>query len=134
MRVVRLWPALLLLAGCAGIERDCSSWWASDVGGADWIVVQYRFDGEPINCWQLRDTGITNESHADGIFWRAESEHLVHISGWYDRVQVDRHDYASAAKQVGIDLARCEGGRYRPAPPPQVTIDATVIYADGGPP
>jgi hypothetical protein len=99
---------------CAGISRDVSSRIASDFG-ADWIVVQYRFDGTPINCWKLRDVGIDNEPASDGIFWKdSATGHLVHISGWYNRVQVTRHDFASAARLVGVDASSCGNGVYQP--------------------
>jgi hypothetical protein len=102
---------LLLLTGCAGMSRDCSSCSASTLG-SDWIVVQYGFDGKPINCWELRDTAISNEHSTDGIFWQENSGHLVHISGWYNRVQVDHSDWVGAAKSVGIDDALCKDGVY----------------------
>lgn len=104
---------LLLLTGCAGIERDCSSCGAQSFGG-DWIVVQYRLDGTPLNCWQLHDTPITGEEHGDGIYWKEPTGHLVHLSGWIDRVQVDKGKYEEAAKVIGVELTRCKGGIYLP--------------------
>ena len=111
MKLNRFFPALLLLAGCAGWERDCNSSVASSFG-ADWIVLQYGFDGTPINCWKLTNTGITNEQGTDGIYWQDPAGHLVHISGWYNRVQVNNNDFAGAAKSIGIELDRCTGGKY----------------------
>lgn len=111
MKTFRTITMSLLLVGCAGMERECSSCGAQNFG-ADWIVVQYRNDGVPVVCWQLRETSVTNEEHSDGIYWKAPEGHLVHISGWYNRVQVDHGDYAGAAKSLGIDLASCKGGRY----------------------
>lgn len=58
-----------LLTGCAGVSRDCSSCNASSFG-SDWVVVQYRADGSPLNCWELRNTPISNEQGTDGIFWQ----------------------------------------------------------------
>jgi hypothetical protein len=99
--------------GCAGVSRDLSSKIASEIG-ADWIVVQYRFDGTPINCWKLNDAGISNEPASDGIFWKdSTTGHLVHISGWYNRVQVVNRDFLSAARLVGVDAAACDSGVYR---------------------
>ncbi len=96
---------LLLLVGCAGASRDCSGCNAERFG-ADWIVVQYRMDGEPLNCWQLHGKAVANEVNSDGIWWVADSGHLVHISGHYNRVQVTGSDFEAAAKEVGIDLKR----------------------------
>jgi hypothetical protein len=107
-----LWPMLLLLCGCAGISRDFQSCGASNFG-SDWIVLQYGYDGKPINCWKLADTAITNEQRTDGIYWQSPTGHLVHISGWYNRVQVDHGDYAGAAGQLGIELSSCAEGAYR---------------------
>jgi len=111
MKLNKFFPALLLLAGCASWERDCNSSVASSFGG-DWIVLQYGFDGSPINCWKLTNTAITNETGTDGIYWLNPGGHLVHISGWYNRVQVSNGDYAGAAKSIGIELDRCVGGKY----------------------
>ena len=111
MKLNRWFPALLLLAGCAGWERDCNSSVASSFGG-DWIVLQYGMDGSPINCWKLKDTAISNEAHTDGIFWQDPGGHLVHISGWYNRVQVSNGDYTGAAKAIGINIDSCTGGKY----------------------
>lgn len=107
------WQALatLLLVGCAGFERDCAAS-CNDSLGADWIVVQYGFDGAPINCWEMRSTAISNESQTDGIYWRETSGHMVHISGWYNRVQVTNNDWDGAARALGIDDARCKDGKY----------------------
>src|SRR5579885_3623103 len=76
MKVSKIF-ALLFLTGCAGWQRDCNSSMASTFG-SDWIVVQYGFDGKPINCWELKNTAITNEPQTDGIFWQEPSGHLVH--------------------------------------------------------
>lgn len=105
------WIPLLLLCGCASWERDCNSYSASNFG-SDWIVLQYGYDGTPINCWKLTNTAISNEQNTDGIYWEAPGGNLVHISGWYNRVQVSNSDFAGAAKQLGIDLKSCSEGKY----------------------
>jgi hypothetical protein len=102
---------LLFLVSCAGMERDCSSGCNSNFG-ADWVVLQYGYDGTPINCWKLSNIAISNESHTDGIFWQASSGNLVHISGWYNRVQVTGGQWPGAAQQLGIDMAGCTEGKY----------------------
>jgi hypothetical protein len=98
---------------CAGVSRDVSSQIASQIG-ADWIVVQYRLDCAPINCWKLSHVGISNEPASDGIFWKdSATGHLVHISGWSSRVQVANGDFLSAARLVGVDATACGSGVYR---------------------
>lgn len=104
--------ACVFLLGCAGVSRDCSSCSAS-MTGSDWVLVQYRFDGTPILCWQLHDVPVTSEDKSDGIYWKdTATGHLVHLSGWYSRVQVAGGNFASAAATLGIDVARCKGGKY----------------------
>lgn len=103
----------LAIAGCAGTQRSCSSSCASELG-ADWLVVQYKYDGEPMNCWQLHNTSVANEHTSDGIYWLdAKSRNLVHISGWYNRVQVENDAWKEAANAVGVDLEKCVGGKYK---------------------
>lgn len=102
---------LLLLCGCAGFQRNCASGVAGAIG-ADWVVVQYKADGNPINCWKLEGTSIDNEQGSDGIYWLEEGGHLVHISGWYNRVQVSHGNFAGAGKLVGVDMNLCKNGKY----------------------
>ena len=109
---------LLYMMGCAGWGRQCSSCTAESFG-ADWIVLQYGMDGKPINCWVLEDTSIDNEGASDGIYWLDRNEgHLVHISGWYNRVQLGsgKNSKETAAKLLGIDLKQCVNGRYGAGP------------------
>jgi|SRR3989344_6731765 len=104
------------LVGCAGMEKDCSSCNAESFG-SDWLVVQYKYDGDPMNCWKLQNTSIGNESHSDGIFWKdGKTRNLVHISGWYNRVQVESGQWKEAADAVGIDLEHCVNGKYKSKP------------------
>ena len=87
MNIRRIFTILgiLLLGGCASLNRGCSSWRAESFGG-DWVVVQFRMDGSAFNCWKLENVSITNEGHSDGIYWKdSATSHLVHISGWYNR-------------------------------------------------
>lgn len=112
----KTWHNLIfvLLVGCAATSRDCASCNASSFG-SDWVVLQYGFDGKPINCWKLIDTAVSNEHATDGIFWQdSKSRHLVHISGWYNRVQVSGGDFEGAARAVGVDIRQCAGGKYAP--------------------
>ena len=106
----------IALAGCAGMQKDCSSCNAENFG-SDWLVVQYKYDGEAMNCWKLPNTSISNESHSDGIYWQdGKTRNLVHISGWYNRVQVESGQWKEAADAVGVDLERCVNGKYKLKP------------------
>lgn len=111
-RTLATWLLVVALAGCASLNRGCSSWNAEQFG-SDWIVVQYKFDGNPINCWTLRDVSITNETGSDGIYWKDTSTgHLVHISGWYNRVQVKGERFDEAAVLLGVVAKKCGNGVY----------------------
>lgn len=100
----------LFCVGCAQFTRSCASFRA-ETFGSDFLVVQFDMVGRPFNCWKVT-RGVENETASDGIFWQDNMGHLVHISGWYNRVQVAGGDWAGAARLVGIDVARCGGGRY----------------------
>lgn len=113
------WLPIIVLAGCAGLGRECSSCNAENFG-SDWIIVQQRqTDGRVYNCWLLRDTSVANEGASDGIYWKSMDGHLVHIAGQYSRVQVENGKFKDAAKLVGIDAELCRSGAYpavTPAP------------------
>jgi hypothetical protein len=96
----------LMLTGCAGFWRGCSSW-SAQAFGSDWIVVQYNNQGQVFKCWRLGNTSIANEQSSDGIYWKSPDGHLVHISGWYNRVQVYNANWTGAAKQLGLDESVC---------------------------
>jgi len=99
----------LLLVGCAGLARDCSGCWATNVSSS-WVVAQYTYDGTMMRCWVLRDSPIANEQSSDGIWWKDfETKHLVHISGWYNRVQVIDGRFKEAANLLGVDISKCLG-------------------------
>ena len=102
---------LVMFSGCAGLGRGCSSMWAS-AAGANWIIVQYNMNGQPLAAWKLTDVSVSNEQNSDGIYWKEGSGHLVHISGWYNRVQVAGNDYAGAAKLLGVDVDLIRNGKY----------------------
>ena len=106
------WVWVVLLAGCASMDRGCSSFSARNFG-ADQVVVQFRTDGTAFNCWKLHNVSVTNEENSDGIYWKDTSTgHLVHISGWYNRNQVSNGDFDSAAQLIGVDSAKCGNGKY----------------------
>jgi len=104
----------VLLAGCAGMGRSCASCNAESFG-ADWVVVQMDLAGQPVRCWELRNVSITNEPHSDGIYWEGTGGNLVHISGFYNRVQVTGGQWDAAFREVGLTQAECrrirEAGR-----------------------
>lgn len=104
---IQYWLSALALMGCAGFDRGCSSTVAQSFG-ADWVVVKTDINGKPFRCWKLEDTSISNESQSDGIYWKTPTGHLVHISGFYDRVQVTKSDWAGAYSEVGITAEQCK--------------------------
>ncbi len=109
----RPWVLLLVLfAGCAGTARSCSSC-SADNFGADWVVVQYDFQGRPFRCWALQNQSITNEPQSDGIYWLSDHGNLVHISGLYNRVQVENSRWDEAFAEVGLTQDTCEQLQHR---------------------
>jgi len=114
MRTRRLAIAflVLLLCSCAGISRKCSSWCA-DTTGADWIVVQMDMNGHAFRCWELEDVSIANEESSDGIYWKSDEGHLVHISGLYNRVQVKGGHWEDGYRELGLTRDACRTIRER---------------------
>lgn len=100
----------LALVGCTGMERGCSVLVAENLG-ADWIILKTDMAGKPFRCWQLEDASVTNESASDGIYWKAPNGHLVHVSGFYDRVQVTGGDWNGAFKELGLTAEQCKALR-----------------------
>jgi hypothetical protein len=101
-----------LVVSCAGIQRGCSVTCAQEFG-SDWIVVQYDMNMTPKCAWKLENVSIANEEGSDGIYWLDVSTgHLVHISGWYNRVQVTNNRFDEAAFLVGVDLNKIKNGKY----------------------
>lgn len=101
-----------VLVSCAGINRGCSSYVAQSFG-SDWIVVQYDMNLEPKCAWKLKNVSIANEQQSDGIYWvDSKTGHLIHISGWYNRVQVVNGLYEEAAGLLGIELSKVQNGKY----------------------
>lgn len=111
-RLIAAFCALGLLLGCAGFDREWKSGCAEHLG-SDWIIVQYAVDGHPFAAWKLVKTSVSNEKNSDGIYWADEQTgHLVHISGWYNRVQVQNGRFDEAAKLLGVDLNQIGNGKY----------------------
>ncbi len=112
LRHVLIVLAIFILPSCAGISRSWASCNASNFG-SDWIVVQYDVGGIAFNCWKLEGAAIVNEPASDGIYWQDRTTgHLVHLSGWYNRVQVEGKNFAQAAALVGVDVSKCSAGAY----------------------
>ena len=104
------WPILMLvfLTSCAGLNRSCSSCWAS-AAGADWVVVKNDLNGKPFRCWALSSVSITSENQSDGIYWKSPSGHLVHVAGNYDYVQVvGMAQWESAYAELGLTEDTCK--------------------------
>ncbi len=97
---------LTLLSGCAGFERGCYSAGAGAFG-ADWVIVQMDDRGIPYRCWTLENVSVSNEEHSDGIYWLSPDGHLVHISGHYNRVQVDGSRWNEAYRELGLTRELC---------------------------
>ena len=98
----------LVLFGCQGLERGCSSGLATSFG-ADWVIAQYDMNGLPYRCWMLENTSIDNEPASDGIYWKSPDGSLVHISGTYNRVQVKGGKWDQALAEIGLSKASCDG-------------------------
>lgn len=98
--------SICCLAGCAGWGRRCSSWEAGNFG-ANWVIVQLDAYGKVIRCWQLEGVSVANEENSDGIYWKNEAGNLVHLSGFYNRVQVMNDRWADAFATMGIDGEKC---------------------------
>lgn len=99
---------MLLIVGCAGVERSCSSCAAQTIG-SDWIVVELReLDGTPYRCWMLEEVSIANEESSDGIYWKdPNTGNMVHVSGSYDRVQVVDDQWDEALAIVNLTEGEC---------------------------
>jgi hypothetical protein len=101
-----------LIISCAGFQRGCSVSCAEEFG-SDWIVVQYDMNMIPKCAWKLENVSIANEDGSDGVYWLdASTGHLVHISGWYNRVQVTSNRFDEAATLVGVELDKIKNGKY----------------------
>lgn len=104
--------ALALIPGCVGLTRGCSSGMATSFG-ADWVIVQMSDDGIPYRCWVLEETSVTNEENSDGVYWLSRDGHLVHISGHYNRVQVEGGRWNEAYAELGLTEELCEAVQRR---------------------
>lgn len=103
--------ATVFACGCAGMGKSCSQFGASAFG-SDWIIVQYAFDGRPFHCWRLTDAPVDSESGGN-LNWKDKSNgHLVHVTGWENRVQVINGDFETAARLLGIEANQCHNGVY----------------------
>lgn len=110
----RLWLGFLLLAitGCAGWNKTCSQVGASNFG-SNWIVAQYDMSGRPFHCWKLQNVSLKS-GQGGNVDWQetSGSNHLVYITGWENRVQVNRGDWTGAGRIIGVDADKCGNGVY----------------------
>lgn len=110
---IRRYRALILLCltlGCTPASCQSFRMGCTNEFGADWLLVQTGMDGKPIACWKLKNKPL--DGAAVDVRWIADSGHIVYLHGWHNVVQVTGGDYAGAAKELGIDLTKCTGGRY----------------------
>jgi hypothetical protein len=63
--------------------------------------------GRVMRCWELHDVSIANEDSSDGIYWESSDGHLVHISGFYNRVQVEHKGWDEAYAELGLNKMVC---------------------------
>lgn len=111
LRRVVLIGFLVMSSACAAMQKSCSQAGASTFG-SDWIVVQFDQSGHPFNCWKLRGA-VVESSGGGNVDWKdTATGHLVHITGWENRVQVSNGDFASAARLLAVDDALCADGHY----------------------
>lgn len=112
-RNISMVATLVLLAGCASMNRSCSSSITQTFGG-DWMITQVAMDGTPFNCWKLENISLTTDENGGGeIQWLdTETGHLMHVNGWHNQVQVANRDWAGAARELGVDADQCLHGRY----------------------
>ena len=102
--------SIMLMPACAGVSRSWTSCTAENFG-SDWIVVQYDINGQPFNCWKLEGAAIVNEEASDGIYWQdRRSGHLVHLSGWYNRVQVEGKEILPERRLDPLQEGAAQGG------------------------
>lgn len=110
-RVLWIVVACVLTAGCAGMQKSCAQF-SNSTSGSDWIVVQYAGDGRAFHCWKLR-WAVVESTQGGNVDWQdRQSGHLVHLTGWENRVQVGGGDFAGAAKLLGVDAGQCDSGTY----------------------
>lgn len=107
-----------LMALCLLSLTSCGKGWErqqainnAENNGADWVVSQYDMNGHTARCWLLTNVSVANEEHSDGLHWQDNDGHLIHISGWYNRVMVLHGDFQEAGNQIDIpDVRQCHKG------------------------
>jgi hypothetical protein len=123
LKTIISYVLLALVCGCAGMNRGCSVFIAEEMG-CNWVIVQYDMNLVPKHAWALHNTSVVNEAGSDGIHWLdAVSGHLVHISGWYNRVQVQHNDFKGAGELLGVDADLIQNGVYPASSPTSAASD-----------
>jgi len=111
MKQVMLFVLVAFTVACAANQKACAQFSASSFG-TDWIVVQYDMSGKPFHCWKLHDTAV-DSSEGGNVDWQDRNNgHLVHLTGWENRVQVVKGDFDGAAKLIGVNSNKCSNGVY----------------------
>ena len=116
MKRLTVFVFVAFTAACAGMNKMCSQTGAS-MFGSDWIVAQYDFNGKPFHCWKLRNAAV-DSSEGGNVDWKdPNGGHLVHLTGWENRVQVKDGDFVGAGQLIGIDANQCANGIYSTVKP-----------------
>ena len=82
--------AIILLVGPQRIYRSYKGW-KTDAYGAEWLVLQYAQDGSIIAYWELHKKSIGNETNSDGIYFTDNDGNVIHLSGHYIYIQVNKN-------------------------------------------
>lgn len=102
----------LCLTGCdnKGYQRS-QAIYNAETNGADWIITQDNQERVVVRCWILHNVSVANEEHSDGIHWLDNHNRLIHISGGYNRIMVDKGNWDDAAEQLDVkNLNMCHSG------------------------
>lgn len=80
---------------------------------SDRVVVQLSTDGSPARCWCLKRVYILDAREPDAIGWiDPQTGDEVWIAGPYNVAGARGSDLESAARNLGVDLSKCDGGAY----------------------
>lgn len=110
MRYITIILLSLITVGCAGLNKGCAQLTAGSFGSS-WIIVQYDMTGRPFHCWKLSNAAVESEGGGN-VDWQDYNGHLVHVTGWENRVQVRGGNFAEAGLMLGVDANVCGSGVY----------------------
>ena len=89
---------LFLIIGPNKINRFWQNYKA-DAYGSDWLVVQYDMTGSPIQYWELKDKSIGSEFNSDGIFFTDNDNLVIHLSGFYNYIEIKDNNFEKAKEK-----------------------------------